>query len=108
MCAPARMPRQQPWLAPLSTERVFDNRQSVVGSSPSVLEGLLGAFACLCETRIVDRSDLRALSTRLERFATERDWEKFHTPKDLAIALVVEVGELLEHFQWRSNEELQR
>lgn len=36
----------------------------------------------------------------LRRFAQERDWEKFHNPKNLATALSVEVAELNEHFQW--------
>lgn len=43
---------------------------------------------------------LRDLATRLDRFAQERDWSQFHAPKNLACALVVEAGELLEHFQW--------
>lgn len=41
----------------------------------------------------------------LRRFAADRDWEQFHTPKNLAIALSVEVGELLEHFQWIKESE---
>ena len=44
--------------------------------------------------------DLNRLATRLQAFAQERDWEQFHTPKNLAIALSVEAGELLELFQW--------
>jgi NTP pyrophosphatase (non-canonical NTP hydrolase) len=40
------------------------------------------------------------LGERLARFARERDWEQFHSPKNLAMALAGEVGELLEHFQW--------
>ncbi len=40
------------------------------------------------------------LNRRLIRFAQERDWEQFHSPKNLAMALAGEVGELLEHFQW--------
>ena len=36
----------------------------------------------------------------LQRFASERDWDQFHSPKNLAIALSVEAAELLEHFQW--------
>jgi len=36
----------------------------------------------------------------LRTFAKERDWDQFHTPKNLASALIVEAGELLEHFQW--------
>ena len=46
------------------------------------------------------------LASELRRFAAERDWEQFHTPKNLAISLAVEVGELLEHVQWGSDEEL--
>jgi dCTP diphosphatase len=40
------------------------------------------------------------LRDRLRRFAVERDWDQFHAPKNLAMALSVEVSELLEHFQW--------
>lgn len=43
---------------------------------------------------------LRDLAVQLERFAQEREWQQFHSPKNLASALVVEGGELLEHFQW--------
>jgi NTP pyrophosphatase (non-canonical NTP hydrolase) len=46
---------------------------------------------------------LRALRDRLHRFAQQRDWEKFHSPKNLAMALSVEVAELMEHFQWVSE-----
>jgi dCTP diphosphatase len=46
------------------------------------------------------RNDLSDLRDRLRRFTAERDWDQFHTPKNLAAALVVEAGELLEHFQW--------
>jgi NTP pyrophosphatase (non-canonical NTP hydrolase) len=40
------------------------------------------------------------LAQQLDRFAIDRDWSQFHSPKNLASALVVEAGELLEHFQW--------
>lgn len=43
---------------------------------------------------------LDELDARLLRFARERDWEQFHSPKNLAMALAGEVGELIEHFQW--------
>ncbi len=43
---------------------------------------------------------LLALRDQLRRFARERDWDQFHAPKNLAIALSVEAAELLEHFQW--------
>jgi NTP pyrophosphatase (non-canonical NTP hydrolase) len=44
--------------------------------------------------------DLEGIAKRLEQFAEERDWEQYHSPKNLAISLGVEVGELLEIFQW--------
>ena len=52
--------------------------------------------------RIVDLQDL---ALELRRFAGERDWDAAHTPKNLASALIVEAAELLEHFQWLSQEE---
>ena len=48
---------------------------------------------------------LRNLAQQLDRFAKERDWQQFHSPKNLAPALVVEAGELLEHFQWMTEEQ---
>jgi NTP pyrophosphatase (non-canonical NTP hydrolase) len=48
---------------------------------------------------------LQDLRTALRRFAAERDWDQFHYPKNLAIALSVEAAELLEHFQWMSDAE---
>lgn len=44
------------------------------------------------------------LKELLEKFVTERDWVKFHTPKNLIMALSVEVAELMEKFQWVSEE----
>jgi NTP pyrophosphatase (non-canonical NTP hydrolase) len=48
---------------------------------------------------------LRDLAQQLERFASDREWQQFHSPKNLAAALVVEAGELLEHFQWLTEEQ---
>lgn len=45
------------------------------------------------------------LTTRLRQFARERDWEQYHSPKNLASALVVEAAELLEHFQWLTEQQ---
>lgn len=49
------------------------------------------------------RRDLDALQAAQRAFAQERDWGRFHTPKNLAAALSVEAAELLEHFQWLSE-----
>lgn len=48
---------------------------------------------------------IEALQARLREFAAARDWEQYHTPKNLAMALAGEVGELLEIFQWLTPEE---
>jgi dCTP diphosphatase len=48
---------------------------------------------------------LELLAQKLRDFAAARDWEQFHSPKNLASALIVEAGELLEHFQWATEEE---
>jgi NTP pyrophosphatase (non-canonical NTP hydrolase) len=48
---------------------------------------------------------LTPLRQRLVQFAQARDWLQFHSPKNLSSALIVEAGELLEHFQWLSEEE---
>ena len=51
-------------------------------------------------------SDLNAISNRLREFAADRGWENFHTPRNLVLALVGEVGELAELVQWRSDAEV--
>ena len=45
-------------------------------------------------------ADLDDLRDRLRRFAAARDWDQFHSPKNLAMALIAEAAELVEHFQW--------
>ena len=52
--------------------------------------------------------NIEELQARLADFAKERDWEQFHSPKNLSMALAGEVGELLEIFQWLSEEQSQR
>jgi NTP pyrophosphatase (non-canonical NTP hydrolase) len=50
-------------------------------------------------------SDIEHLTAAIREFAHSRDWERFHTPKNLAMALSVEVAELVELFQWLTPEE---
>jgi NTP pyrophosphatase (non-canonical NTP hydrolase) len=50
-------------------------------------------------------SDIKEITEALIKFRNERDWEQFHNPKDLAVALNIEAGELLENFLWKSHEE---
>ena len=48
---------------------------------------------------------LETLRARLAEFAAERDWDQFHNPKNLAMAMAGEAGELIEHFQWLTPEQ---
>ncbi|AWI81380.1 MAG: nucleotide pyrophosphohydrolase [Betaproteobacteria bacterium HGW-Betaproteobacteria-13] len=53
----------------------------------------------------MSKDALHELRDRLRSFAEERDWGQFHTPKNLAMALAGEAGEVIEHFQWLSAEQ---
>lgn len=48
---------------------------------------------------------LSCLRAELQKFVEERDWEQFHSPKNLAMAMIVEAAELVEHFQWLTEEQ---
>ena len=50
-------------------------------------------------------TDIPSLKASLRLFAAERDWDQFHSPKNLATALAVEAAEILEHFQWLTEEQ---
>jgi len=50
-------------------------------------------------------NELEALRGKISQFAAVRDWDKFHSPKNLSMALIAEAAELVEHFQWLSEEE---
>ena len=50
-------------------------------------------------------TDIEKLQQRLQAFADQRDWNQFHSPKNLSMALIVEAGELAEHFQWLTQDE---
>jgi len=56
-------------------------------------------------TEATPRDSLAQLAARLQAFADTRDWGRFHSPKNLASALVVEAGELLEPFQWLTEQQ---
>jgi dCTP diphosphatase len=59
-------------------------------------------------SREASPTQLAALIQRLREFAQARDWEQFHTPKNLTMALIAEAGELVEHFQWLTPEQAGR
>jgi len=51
-------------------------------------------------------SDLKKMTAAINAFRDKRNWRQFHDPKDLALSLVLEATEVLEHFQWKSGENL--
>lgn len=50
-------------------------------------------------------NELEAIKLKLREFAKERDWDQFHSPKNFSMALIVECAELVEHFQWLTEEQ---
>lgn len=52
-------------------------------------------------------SDIKDLSKQIRDFCNERNWEQFHNLKDLSISLVLEASEVMEHFQWKNNQEIE-
>jgi len=51
-------------------------------------------------------AEINELQKAVVKFRDERDWQQFHNPKDSAISLSLEAAEVLEHFQWKSAEEM--
>ncbi len=52
-------------------------------------------------------SDIQAITKKIREFRDERDWKQFHNHKDMALSLVLEASEVLEHFQWKSPVEVE-
>lgn len=53
-------------------------------------------------------NDFKKLQERIVKFRDARDWKQFHNPKDLALSLVLEAAEVLEHFQWKRPDEIEK
>src|SRR3989338_2849417 len=51
--------------------------------------------------------EIKKLQKMIVKFRDARDWKQFHNPKDLALSLTLEAAEVLEHFQWKSKEEIE-
>ena len=78
--------------------------------SKKLASSALSISASSYEKMIIESQpmDTKALQTRLRDFAAARDWQPFHTPKNLSMALMVEAAELQELFQWLTPEESQQ
>lgn len=55
----------------------------------------------------INMSEINDLTKKIIDFRNKRKWKQFHNPKDLAISLSLEASEVLEHFQWKSKEEIE-
>ena len=53
-----------------------------------------------------DETTIRALRNAVAAFVDERDWSRFHDPKNLAMSIAIEAAEIMEHVQWSRNDEL--
>jgi NTP pyrophosphatase (non-canonical NTP hydrolase) len=53
-------------------------------------------------------SKIDNLANRIIKFRDARDWKQFHNPKDVSLSLVLEAGEVMEHFQWKNKEEMEK
>lgn len=52
--------------------------------------------------------NINELTAKIVAFRDARDWKQFHNPKDLSISLVLEATEVMEHFQWKNKEEIEK
>jgi NTP pyrophosphatase (non-canonical NTP hydrolase) len=53
-------------------------------------------------------TDIQQLTKKIVKFRDARDWKQFHNPKDVALSLVLEAAEVMEHFQWKNAEEMEQ
>ena len=52
--------------------------------------------------------DIKKITEKIKKFRDERDWMQFHDPKNMAVSIILEASELLEHFQWKTTEEVEK
>jgi len=52
--------------------------------------------------------EIKDVTAKIIKFRDERDWMQFHDPKNMAVSIILEASELLEHFQWKTTEEVEK
>lgn len=53
-------------------------------------------------------SEIFQITEKIKKFRDDRDWMQFHDPKNMAVSIILEASELLEHFQWKTTEEVEK
>jgi NTP pyrophosphatase (non-canonical NTP hydrolase) len=87
------------------------NNRTSIRKSPSAKAPSVSRASSPAQTPEDFRDDLTTvaqLRCRMEQFVGERQWHKFHRPKNLAMSLAIEAAELMEHFQWLDHEQVDR
>jgi dCTP diphosphatase len=72
-----------------------------------VAKGKLSRFKVRTRQRCLI-SEVREIIEKIKKFRDERDWMQFHDPKNMSISIIIEAAELLEHFQWKTKEEVKK
>ncbi len=54
-----------------------------------------------------DMKDVKIITKKIQQFRDERDWLQFHDAKNMAVSIIIEAAELLEHFQWKTKDEVE-
>jgi NTP pyrophosphatase (non-canonical NTP hydrolase) len=65
-------------------------------------------MAHLKKNQSTNMSDIEKIVEKIKVFRDERDWMQFHDPKNMAVSIMLEASELLEHFQWKNKEEVEK
>lgn len=52
--------------------------------------------------------EIKRITEKIKKFRDERDWMQFHDPKNMAVSIIIEASELLEHFQWKTKDEVEK
>jgi len=98
-------PRQAGLFFATKPSRTRLRRCQSPGDALSV-DGAARSSSNTADSRLPD--SLTELAQQLDQFAKERDWQQFHSPRNLASALVVEVGDLHDNFQWMTEAQRHR
>ena len=53
-------------------------------------------------------NEVEEITAKIKKFRDEREWMQFHDPKNMAVSIILEASELLEHFQWKTTEEVEK
>ena len=78
------------------------SRKAVVASADEQARRMHGTGAL---SSLMSEDSISRITTRIREFRDARDWQQFHAPKELAVAIAAEAGELLQHFVWQSPEQ---